>query len=243
MNSSDSDNHVNFWAVVPAAGVGRRMQSVAQQVPKQYLKIRGQSVLALTLKRLDMLKAFSGIVLVLNADDTWYPKLDIKVGERLMLATGGSERAISVFNGLEALADQADDNDWVLVHDVVRPCVDMTDLHNLIGQLSTDDVGGLLVIPVSETLKQVNEDGSVVCTVPRESYRLAGTPQMFRFGLLRDALASALAAGTMVTDEAHAMELAGHRVKTVQGGADNLKITHPEDLVLAEFILNRQRAL
>jgi 2-C-methyl-D-erythritol 4-phosphate cytidylyltransferase len=115
-------------------------------------------------------------------------------------------------------------------------------MQSLIAELADDDVGGLLAIPVSETLKQV-VGRQVVATVPRENYRLAGTPQMFRYGLLVDALARAQENDILITDEAHAMELAGHKVKLVQGGADNIKITHPEDLVLAEFILNRQGAL
>ena len=219
------------------------MQSVAQQVPKQYLKIRGHSILELTLRRLDRLPQLSGMVLVLNADDTWFGKLDISFGDKLQTATGGAERAISVFNGLQALAGKADDDDWILVHDVVRPCVSIEDMQNLVDTLSSERSGGLLVIPVTETLKQVDADNHVVSTVPRENYRLAGTPQMFRYRQLHDALAKAIADKVPVTDEAHAMEYAGHTVNTVQGGADNIKITHAEDLVLAEFILNRQGAI
>jgi len=232
-----------YWAVVPAAGVGKRMQSATLTVPKQYLKIRGHSILEYTLKRLDQLDVLSGIMLVLNPDDTWYPKLDITLERGLETATGGAERAVSVYRGLEALAVRADDNDWVLVHDVVRPCVAVHDLNKLVSTLSGDPVGGLLAVPVRETLKKVSTDGVVECTMPREDYRLAGTPQMFRFGLLRRALADALEDQVVVTDEAQAMERAGHQVKLVQGGTDNIKITHPEDLVLAEFILNGQGGL
>ena len=237
-----ADKHSRFWAVVPAAGVGKRMQSAALQVPKQYLEIRGHSILELTLRRLDTLSVLEGIVLVLNIEDTWFHKLEITLGCKLQTAIGGAERAISVYRGLETLAGKAVPEDWVLVHDVVRPCVTTDDMQSLITELADDDTGGLLAIPVSETLKQV-ADGQVVATVPREDYRLAGTPQMFRYGLLVNALARTLEGNTVITDEAHAMELAGHKVKLVQGGADNIKITHPEDLVLAEFILNRQGAL
>ncbi len=232
-----------YWAVVPAAGVGKRMQSATLTVPKQYLKIRGNSILEYTLKRLDRLDVLEGIMLVLNSDDTWYPKLDISLGSKLETTTGGAERAISVYRGLEALWGRAHDDDWVLVHDVVRPCVSVDDLNKLVSSLADDPVGGLLAIPVSETLKKVSADGIVECTVHRDDYRLAGTPQMFRFGLLRQALADALEHKALVTDEAQAMERAGHRVKLVQGGADNIKITHPEDLALAEFILNGQGGL
>lgn len=237
------ESTTQFWAVVPAAGVGRRMQSLAQQVPKQYLKIRGHSILELTLQRLEKLDLLAGMVLVLNEEDTWFRKLAIKPDDRLVTATGGAERALSVVNGLQALEGRAKAQDWVLVHDVVRPCVSLADINALIAALSADDVGGLLVLPVRETLKKVTTSGEVECTVPREDYRLAGTPQMFRYGLLRQALAKALQEKRVITDEAHAMELAGHPVKLVQGSADNIKITHPEDLVLAEFILNRQGAI
>ena len=219
------------------------MQSTAQQVPKQYLKIRGRSILELTLARLGQLQGLEGIMLVLNADDSWFPKLDIALGDKLDTTVGGVERAHSVYNGLNALAGKAADSDWVLVHDVVRPCVSVDDMRALVSTLSGDAVGGLLAIPVSETLKKITPQGQVECTVPREAYRLAGTPQMFRFGLLRKALASALESRAVITDEAHAMEIAGHRVQLVPGGADNIKITRPEDLALAEFILNRQGAL
>jgi 2-C-methyl-D-erythritol 4-phosphate cytidylyltransferase len=218
------------------------MQPLVQQVPKQYLKIRGHSILELTLKRLDKLDLLAGIVLVLNEEDTWFNKLAIVPDDRLVTATGGAERALSVANGLQALEGRAKAQDWVLVHDVVRPCVSLEDIHALVAALSADEVGGLLVLPVRETLKKVTANGEVECTVPREDYRLAGTPQMFRYGLLRQALAKALQEKQVITDEAHAMELAGHPVKLVQGSADNIKITHPEDLVLAEFILNRQGA-
>lgn len=243
MTADQADKQTRYWAVVPAAGVGRRMQSSAQAVPKQYLKIRGRSILELTLQRLDRLEELAGIMLVLSSEDTWFPELDITLGSTLETTTGGSQRAISVYNGLKALAGKAADADWVLVHDVVRPCVSLADMRALVDSLCDDAVGGLLAIPVNETLKKVTPDGRVETTVPRETYRLAGTPQMFRYGLLRDALAAALESRTVITDEAHAMEFAGHPVRLVPGGADNIKITHPEDLVLAEFILNRQGAL
>lgn len=243
MTADVEQQGVRFWAVVPAAGVGKRMQSAGISVPKQYLKIRGHTILELTLRRLDSLDVLAGIMLVLNADDSWYPKLDMALGGKLATTTGGAERSMSVHRGLDALAGRAAAHDWVLVHDVVRPCVSLADMQALVSTLRDDPVGGLLAIPVSETLKQVAADGHVACTVPREAYRLAGTPQMFRFGLLRQALADALAAKAVITDEAQAMELAGHRVQLVPGGADNIKITHPEDLVLAEFILNGQEAL
>lgn len=243
MTTDQAQKKARYWAVVPAAGVGRRMQSSAQPVPKQYLKIRGHSILELTLTRLCQLGKLENIVLVLNQDDTWYQKLNISMGDKLMTTIGGDERAISVYKGLQALTDMAADDDWVLVHDVVRPCVSVDDMSMLVSVLANDATGGLLVMPVSETLKKIDANGLVESTVPRESYRLAGTPQMFRYKLLMGALEKALKDKQVITDEAHAMELAGYPVKLVAGGGDNIKITHPEDLVLAEFILNKQGAL
>lgn len=237
------ERQARYWAVVPAAGVGKRMQSTKLMRPKQYLEIRGHSILEYTLMRLGQLDVLSGILLVLHPDDSWFSQLDITLHCGLDTTAGGAERAISVYHGLKALAARADDNDWVLVHDVVRPCVSLADLNRLVSTLSDDPVGGLLALPVTETMKKVAPDGAVAYTVPRDDYRLAGTPQMFRYGLLMAALSNALELRATVTDEAQAMERMGHPVKLVPGGADNIKITHPEDLVLAEFILKGQGVL
>ena len=230
-----------YWAVIPAAGVGRRMRREGiADIPKQYLEIHGRTLLELTVERIDQLDCLTSIVLVLGEQDSIWPTLNITTRTSLVTAIGGAERADSVYNGLLALAGNADDHDWVLVHDVVRPCVNRSDLGSLLAELADDPVGGLLVSPVRETLKRVDQSGIVSATVPREEYRLAATPQMFRYGLLKAALEKARVEKTLSTDEAHAMERAGHAVKTVPGGTDNIKITHPEDLLLAEYILDRQ---
>lgn len=232
-----------FWAVVPAAGVGRRLQAASPSAtPKQYLELQGQSILAHTLQRLDAIAGLAGIVLVLGEQDDWFGRLSLTLDSPLLTAPGGAERARSVRNGLAALAGRAADNDWVLVHDAVRPCVSSADIERLRGELAQDPVGGLLAIPVRETLKRATPQARVASTVPREEYWLAATPQMFRYGLLTAALDQALQEGAVITDEAHAMERAGHPVRLVAGRADNIKITHIEDLALAEHILNSRAA-
>lgn len=230
-----------LWAIVPAAGAGRRMQTVeAGGMPKQYLCIDGRSILELTLERLAAIPGLSGIVVVLAPKDSWWPELDISLPVPLVTAVGGQERAHSVLNGLLAIEGSVGGDDWALVHDAVRPCVSLKDIRRLLDLLATGETGGLLAAPVRETLKKVTGEDVVEATVPRENYWLAATPQLFPYGLLRQALERALTDNARVTDEAHAMERQGHRVRIVQGGADNIKITHPEDLLLAEYLLDRQ---
>lgn len=227
-----------YWAIVPAAGVGKRLQAaVPGAPPKQYLAIGGRAVLAHTLERLDSIGGLAAIVVALGAHDTWFSQLDLALRTPLETVQGGAERADSVMNALRAIEDRAQPDDWVLVHDAVRPCVGAGDIERLRRELAADVVGGLLAVPVRETLKKGTAGNRVACTVPREQYWLAATPQMFRYGVLSQALAQAIADQVVITDEAHAVERAGHPVRLVPGRADNIKITHPEDLVLAEHIL------
>ncbi|MBI5040510.1 MAG: 2-C-methyl-D-erythritol 4-phosphate cytidylyltransferase, partial [Gammaproteobacteria bacterium] len=158
-------------------------------------------------------------------------------------ASGGIERAESVLNALDMLREHAVEDDWVLVHDAARPCVRTEDLNHLVTALRDDAVGGLLAIPVRDTMKQADAEQRCNATVDRSRLWHALTPQMFRLGALRDALRSAAARGVVVTDDASAMEQAGLRPRLIEGHADNLKITRPEDLALAEFYLRQQGRL
>ncbi|MDG4597008.1 MAG: 2-C-methyl-D-erythritol 4-phosphate cytidylyltransferase [Candidatus Contendobacter sp.] len=226
------------WALVPAAGVGKRMGST---VPKQYLPLVGRPVIAHALATLLNHPRIGGVVVAIGAEDEWWPTV---VAERtaakpLVTATGGAERCHSVWNGLEALREWATPNDWILVHDAARPCLTAGDVDRLL-ELDDDPVGGLLAVPVRDTLKQADDAGRVAATVDRARLWHALTPQMFRLGMLRAALRAALARGLLVTDEAAAMEAAGFAPRLVEGRADNLKITRPEDLALAEFYLTRR---
>lgn len=228
-----------FWLVVPAAGIGQRMGS---ECPKQYLKIHNRYILDITLSRLLDNGPFEACMVSLNARDHWWPGCESAQDDRVQTCTGGSERADSVLAALEALAEQATDTDWVLVHDAARPCLHAHDLSNLIDSLSDHPVGGLLAAPVADTLKQASGDQppAVEATIDRRHLWRALTPQMFRFGALRSALSQCIENGQPVTDESSAMEFSGNMPVLVEGRPDNLKITVPSDLGLAEFILGRQ---
>ncbi|SDJ62996.1 2-C-methyl-D-erythritol 4-phosphate cytidylyltransferase [Pseudomonas indica] len=217
-----------FWAVVPAAGIGSRMRA---DRPKQYLQLAGRTILEHSLHCLLDHPGLQGLVVSLATDDPYWPDLACSKDSRIQRADGGRERADSVLNALlrlEALGAAA--GDWVLVHDAARPNLARSDLDRLLDELADDPVGGLLAVPARDTLKRVGADGRVVETVDRSLIWQAYTPQMFRLGPLRAALAGALAAGATVTDEASAMEWAGQSPRLVEGRSDNLKVTRPEDL-------------
>ncbi|MBA1257910.1 2-C-methyl-D-erythritol 4-phosphate cytidylyltransferase [Pseudomonas oryzihabitans] len=218
----------SFWAVIPAAGVGARMRA---DRPKQYLDLCGRSLLERTLDCFLDHPRLRGLAVSLAAEDPWWPTLACARDARILRAPGGRERADSVLGGLLLLSEQgASDGDWVLVHDAARPNLCRADLDRLLAELARDPVGGLLGVPARDTLKRVGRDGRVSETVDRSQVWLAYTPQMFRLGALRDALSAGLAAGAAITDEASAMEWAGHAPRLVEGRADNIKVTTPEDL-------------
>ncbi len=218
----------SFWAVIPAAGVGARMRA---DRPKQYLDLCGRSLLERTLDCFLDHPRLRGLAVSLAAEDPWWPTLACARDARILRAPGGRERADSVLGGLLLLGEQgATDGDWVLVHDAARPNLHREDLDRLLAELAQDPVGGLLGVPARDTLKRVGRDGRVSETVDRSQVWLAYTPQMFRLGALRDALSAGLAAGAAITDEASAMEWAGHAPRLVEGRADNIKVTTPEDL-------------
>ena len=222
------------WAVIPAAGVGSRMQA---DRPKQYLPLLGKTVIEITLQRLLSHAHIHGGVVAISSDDGYWPTLSIETDKPLWVADGGAERCHSVLNALQCLSVRAADDDWVLVHDAARPCLRADDVDALIRRCEMHPVGGLLAVPVKDTLKRADTSQNVLETVDRNRLWHAQTPQMFRLGALREALQQALAANALVTDEASAMELAGHAPLLVEGHADNIKITHPEDLALAELFL------
>lgn len=224
--------------MIPAAGVGARMGAA---VPKQYLPLGGATVIEQTLIRVCGHPGVSGVVVAVAADDPHWASLRASCGVAVLRAHGGSARCHSVLNALDRLAQQAADDQWVLVHDAARPCVRHADIDRLVEQLWDHPVGGLLAVPVRDTMKRADGQGRVCETVERRGLWHALTPQMFRLGPLRQALRAALAAGALVTDEASAMEFVGEMPRLVQGHGDNIKITRPEDLVLAEFYLREQQ--
>lgn len=208
--------------------------------PKQYLELAGRAVLEHTLARLAADPRISGIVVALGPDDSDWGRLTLPAGIEVRTVAGGAERCHSVLNALDALAATAAAQDWVLVHDAARPCLRAADLARLLDTLAEDPVGGLLGVPVRDTMKRGDAGDRVEATVDRTGLWHALTPQMFRLQALREALAAAIAAGDLVTDEAAAMERAGHRPRLVPGAGDNLKITRPEDLPLAAYYLAHQ---
>lgn len=227
------------WAIVPAAGAGKRMGAA---IPKQYLPLLGRPVLAHTLTVLLQHPAIDGMVVAVDAKDEWWPAIaaDLPATKPLQCVVGGAERCHSVLNGLEAVRKHAQPTDWALVHDAARPCLTAADIEHLLQELASDPVGGLLAVPVRDTLKQADTVGRVAITVDRAALWHALTPQLFRVNLLWESLQATLARGLLVTDEAAAMEAAGFNPRLIEGRADNIKITRPEDLSLAEFFL-RQR--
>lgn len=222
---------LTFTVVVPAAGVGRRMGA---SCPKQYLPLAGKFLIEHTLERLLAHPRIARVVVAISADDPFFNTLPVASHPRLCLVTGGAERADSVLNGLSLV-----ETEWVLVHDAARPCITHQDIDHLIHEGLAGD-GALLGCRVRDTMKRTDVDGFVMNTVDRHDLWHALTPQFFRTHALREALRAGLASGAEITDEASAMEQAGWLPKIVEGRADNIKVTRPEDLALAALYLHQQ---
>ena len=227
------------WAVVPAAGQGTRFGSAT---PKQYAPLLGRPLLSWTLAALLAEESLAGVVVALAPGDECWGRLAEAADPRVRTCAGGARRDLSVANALAVVRSESRETDWALVHDAARPCLRHDDLQALFEELCDDPVGGLLATPVSDTLKR--DDGARRSreTEARDGLWHALTPQMFRVGLLRRALAFCVERGRAVTDEASAIESLGLRPRLVRGHADNIKVTNPEDAALAEAILGGRRA-
>lgn len=226
------------WAVVPAAGIGKRMQA---EIPKQYLPLHGRMVIEHTLSRLLGHVRIAGVMVALAEGDPLWPRVSLPRGTPLYTAPGGAERCESVHNALQRLDQYAAPTDWVMVHDAARPCLRRQDIDALIAGIPPDECGGILALPVRDTMKRAQPGSTrIYQTVAREGLWHALTPQIFRLEDLRQALSNALKIGEFVTDEAQAMELAGGHPLLIEGHADNIKITRPEDLALADLYLKQQ---
>ena len=224
----------NYYALIPAAGSGARMGG---ETPKQYLPLNGKPMIHHALARLCTCPQIARVYVVLAPGDAWWGQYDWSAfaPKLAVLSCGGAERFESVRNGLEAIQQEVGFEDWVLVHDAARPCLSAELLDKLLVEVGDDPFGGLLAMPVADTLKRADAAGRAMRTEPRDGLWQAQTPQMFRFGLLSRALS--LLVGDIVTDEAQAVERLGFDAKLVAGDSTNFKVTYPRDLKLAELIL------
>jgi len=225
-----------YYAIVPAAGSGSRFGSGR---PKQYLNLLGHPLIHHTLAALVACPDIDRVWVVLSPEDSEWERYNwSELGPKLeTLRCGGATRADSVSNGLKAAAMVAADDDWILVHDAARPCLSKEMLGALFDELADDPVGGILAVPVADTLKRADGEQRVAATEPRDGLWQAQTPQMFRYGLLHEALEKC----REVTDEAGAIEALDLKPRLVRADATNLKVTYPADLALAAMILRGRK--
>ena len=237
MPNNDHHQLSRCWGIIPAAGISQRMGAA---VPKQYLPLQNSTVLEASLACFLHHPNIVGVVVVLHENDNMFSKLEISSDKPIHTVVGGATRAHSVNAALNKVKEISVENDFVLVHDAARPCLSEADLDLLIHQLRNDEVGGILATPVSDTIKQAKQncaDLEIYNTVDRTHLWKALTPQMFRLEVLHKALTYCFENNLEVTDEASAVEAIGLSVKLIEGRSDNIKITRPEDLHLAESIM------
>lgn len=233
--NSGLDNLPEIYCVIPAAGVGKRMQA---NQPKQYLTISHKTVIEHTISRLQTVAFIRQIMIAIHPNDDYFADLKLTDQADIHKVYGGDERVNSVLAGLKAIAvNGATPDAWVLVHDAARPCVSAEDIEKLVTQCLAQNTGGILATPVRDTMKRGGD--FITCTESRDNLWHALTPQFFPLGQLIKALEQALVAGVSITDEASAIETLQQPVLLVEGRSDNIKITRPEDLALAQFYLQR----
>ena len=225
-----------LWAIIPAAGSGSRFSKTEL---KQYQILQGQTVLEHTIKRINALP-LEGYVLALGEQDSFAQTLAFAEPEKAHFCVGGRERVHSVYHALTYLSQIASENDWVFVHDAARPCVSVDCLQALVNTALSTQHSAILAIPVRDTLQLVDDHAQIEKSVSREALWHAQTPQIARLGQLKSAIEQAIVAGVSITDEASALEYIGEHVAVVMGRSDNIKITYPDDLVLADLILQSQ---
>ncbi|MEZ5463050.1 2-C-methyl-D-erythritol 4-phosphate cytidylyltransferase [Dokdonella sp.] len=225
-----------FWCVVPAAGRGSRFGA---DLPKQYMLVAGKPLIQWTLERLAAHPRIAGILVTLAQSDPCWDAMGLRLDKPLLRVNGGNQRADSVLAGLRGLPESVADGDFVLVHDAARPCIHPGDIDDLV-ERGLEAGGALLAAPLRDTLKRAAEDSRVQETESRDHRWRAMTPQFFRRGELQSALESAQRRGVAISDEAMAMEQAGFRPMLVEGREDNIKVTTPADLAIAEYLLQRE---
>ena len=228
----------NYYLIMPASGKGSRMN---MPLPKQYLMLdNGSTVLDQSLATLLSIRQISGCVIAISEDDEHFSMSTFSSHDKILTTTiGGDERFHSVLNALNELVKFARKDDWVLVHDAVRPCIKKKDVERLIKVVDNNPVGGILATSIVDTLK-MTKDEHIVSTVNRNNLFHAQTPQMFRIGILKRALEEALLDKVHITDEAEAIERLGYSIKIIPNSKSNIKITHTDDLELANYYLNKE---
>jgi len=225
-----------YFVLIPAAGVGSRVGGAS---PKQYLLLDGRPMILHTIDALVRIEKVSHVYVLLSPEDEYWERVSGDLPERVSaIRCGGETRAVTVRNGLAAIADKANESDWILVHDAARPCIEPRRVEAVMDVLRDDPVGGLRALPIPDTVKR-GENDRVVETIPRDNLWLAQTPQIFRYGLLRKALSQA--SDESYTDEAQAVEALGLSPRLVAGNSSNFKVTFPEDIAIAEAILGDRR--
>lgn len=233
-------NTFSIAAVVPAAGVGKRMLS---DCPKQYMMINDSAVLEHTVNRLLSCRYITQVVIAISPEDEYFAELQVANHPKVSTVEGGKERVDSVLAGLDFLNKTSEIFDWVLVHDAARPCITVDDIEQLITTCLSKGYGGLLGYPVRDTMKRTNNANLVTQTVERKQLWHALTPQMYRLMELKEAIKVGQKNDVKITDESSAIEAAGLPSAMVEGKSDNIKITRPDDLLLAQFILNNQQGV
>jgi 2-C-methyl-D-erythritol 4-phosphate cytidylyltransferase len=224
-----------YWVIIPAAGTGQRFGS---QIPKQYLPLNGKPLIEHTIAKFLYHPRIEKIVVAIHSNDHFWPQLRLDSNwDKILITTGGEQRCHSVYSALQRISGLAHPQDFVLVHDAVRPCIHHDDITKIIDEVGNHPVGGILGSRVRDTLKHISQNNEILDTVTRENIWQALTPQMFRYKILLQALSQVISSNSDVTDEAEAIESLGFIPMIVEGRRDNIKVTFPEDLSLAEKYL------
>ena len=227
---------LKYWVVIPAAGEGLRM---GVDKPKQYISINNKTIIEHTIDCFIYREEIEKIIVAISKEDEFWTTLEISGHDKIMTASGGKERYQSVLNSLQMLSGEAEDDDWVMVHDAARPCLNQSAIDRLIIELKTHDIGGILAMPCRDTMKRSNDTGEIDETVERQSLWHAQTPQMFKYGKLLLAIQDALKNKAVVTDEAMAVERLGFKPMLVLGHQENIKLTYKDDLESLKAYLDR----
>ena len=227
-----------YWAVVPAAGMGSRFEG---ELPKQYQSINGKYVIEYTLETLLKSSYIHKIIVAISPLDTIYQEIEIFKHPQIIKVIGGSTRMASVANGLTWIKNHVQSNDWVLVHDVARAALDCRDLNRLIEEVGENEIGGILGLPVRDTLKHVGQKNHIDHTVSRDFLWHAFTPQLFRFSLLYEALTQLKQDNIEVTDEAQMIEHLGLKPKMILSHYPNPKLTFQDDLIYFNYLLSLKK--